>query len=122
MFIDFGLGPNATEDTVTQAFVNLVRQKTVALITATEAADAALKNGDATKLLATARDILDKLDKGLYPLALQRTETFLRFVDAAEFDTTIPFNHEGDLIMRGGNIRFILDVKIVPFSEQRGPR
>jgi hypothetical protein len=117
MFIDFGLGPNAAPDTITQAFVNLAGEKAEALLAATEAADVALKNGDATKLRSTARDIIDKLDKGRYSLALQRTETFLKFVDAAEFDTTIPFNHEGNLIMRGGNIRFILDVKIIPFVE-----
>jgi hypothetical protein len=116
MFIDFGLGPNPLPDAETQAFVNLLLEKTDALIAGAEAAAAALKKGDANKLLVKARDIRSKLLVGDYLEALNKTNILLKFVDKAAFDTTLPFNHEGNLIMRAGNIKFILEVKVIPFT------
>ena len=115
MFIDFGLGPNPLPDAVTQAFVNLLLQKTDALIAATISAGPVLKNGDLVKLRTMAEDIRAKLVDGDYLEALNKTNLFLDFVDKAIFDTTGPFNHEGELIMRAGNIKFILEVKVIPF-------
>jgi hypothetical protein len=114
MFIDL-VPPGSTPDAVTQAFVNLLIQKTDALITATAAAEPVLKNGDLVKLRTKARDIRAKLVEGDYLEALNKTNIFLAFIDKAIFDTTVPFNHEGELIMRAGNIKFILEVKVLPF-------
>jgi hypothetical protein len=47
---------------------------------------------------------------------LNKTDILLKFVDKAVFDTSVPFNHEGNLIMRAGNIKFILEVKVIPFT------
>lgn len=116
MFIDFGLGPNADPNAVTQAFVNLLLQKTDALIAGAEGAAEALKKGEANKLLVKARDIRSKLLAGDYLEALNKTDILLKFVDKAVFDTSVPFNHEGNLIMRAGNIKFILEVKVIPFT------
>jgi hypothetical protein len=115
MFIDFGLGPSPMPDAVTQGFVNLLLQKTDALISATASAQPVLKNGDFTKLRVKARDIRAKLVAGDYLEALNKTNLFLQFVDKVIFDTSVPFNHEGELIMRAGNIKFILEVKVIPF-------
>lgn len=116
MFIDFGLGPNPLPDAVTQAFVNLLLEKTDALIAGAEAAAPVLKKGDANKLLVMATNIRSKLLAGDYLEALNKTNILLKFVDKAFFDTTVPFNHEGNLIMRAGNIKFILEVKVIPFT------
>jgi hypothetical protein len=66
MFIDFGLGPNPLPDAETQAFVNLLLDKTDALIAGAEGAAEALKKGEANKLLVKARDIRSKLLAGDY--------------------------------------------------------
>ena len=116
MFIDFGLGPIPDPTAVTQQFVELLIQKTDALIAGTAAAEPVLKNGDFVKLRVKARDIRAKLVDGDYLEALNKTNLFLDFVDKAVFDTTEPFNHEGNLIMRAGNIKFILEVKVIPFT------
>jgi hypothetical protein len=115
MFIDFGLGPSPDPNAVTQEFVNLLLQKTDALIAAAEAAAPALKKGDANKLLVKARGIRSQLVAGDYLEALNKTDILLKFIEKATFDTAVPFNHEGELIMRAGNIKFILEVKVIPF-------
>jgi hypothetical protein len=117
MFIDFGLGPDPLPDAVTQAFVNLLIQKTDALIAATADAEPVLKNGDLVKLRVKARDIRAKLVEGDYLEALNKTNLFLSFIDKAIFDTDPLLNHEGNLIMRAGNIKFILEVKVLPFMQ-----
>ena len=116
MFIEFGLGPNPLPDVETQAFRNLLVQKAEALVAATEAAELVLKNGDLVKLSVKARDILGRLESGEYVEALNKIDIFLDFVDKAVFDTSVPFNHEGNMIMRAGNIKFILEVKVIPFT------
>jgi hypothetical protein len=95
--------------------VNLLLQKTDALIAAAEAAAPALKKGDANKLLVKARGIRSQLVAGDYLEALNKTDILLKFIEKATFDTAVPFNHEGELIMRAGNIKFILEVKVIPF-------
>lgn len=116
LFIDFGLGPNPMPDAVTQAFVNMLLDKTDALIEATADAEPVLKKGDLNKLRVKVRDIRARLEVGDYLEALNKTNIFLSFLDKAVFDTTDPFNHEGNLIMRAGNIKFILEVKVIPFT------
>jgi len=117
MFIDFGLAQDATADEVTQAFVNLLIQKTDALIAATIAAEPKLKNGDLVKLRVKAMAIKTKLESGAYLEALRMVDIFLGFVEMAVFDISDPFNHEGNLIMRAGNIKFILEVKVISFTQ-----
>jgi hypothetical protein len=76
-----------------------------------------LKNGDLVKLRVKATDIKSKLESGDYVGALSKVDIFLGFIEKAIFDTTTTttFNHQGNLIMRAGNIKFILEVKVVPF-------
>ena len=37
-------------------------------------------------------------------------------IERSMFDTSVGFNHEGNIISRLDNIRFTLDEKVIPFA------
>ena len=61
------------------------------------------------------KDSIKLFKRGDYDDALELMNNFLEFVEGADFDTSGIFNHQGNLLMRGHNIRFMIEVKIIPF-------
>ena len=116
MFIDFGLGPNATEEAVTAAFANLLVNKSDALVTAVDNARPALGFWKYLALRARAGSIRRALRRDRFRLASFRLRRFQSLVGRVSFDTSVPFNHEGNLISRSSNMKFTLDVKVIPFA------
>jgi hypothetical protein len=122
MHIDFGTTDPAL---VKQRFVSLTLYKLSLLQQSVNAARAAgvLKNGDTTKMTAQLNNAVKKLGRGDPSGALGHVQQFLKFVNAAKYNTPAPAslyppdsqnNFNGEHLMRGSNIEFTLRVKIVP--------
>jgi len=116
MSIDFGLGPNPTEEAVTAAFANLLVNKSNALVTAVNNARPALNFFEYVVLKLTARSIRRSLRRDRFRLASLKLSLFQALVNGVSFDTSIPFNHEGNLLSRSSNMQFTVDVKVIPFA------
>lgn len=116
MFIDFGLGPNPTEEAVTAAFANLLVQKSNGLVAGVDEARPALGFFDYFWLKARAKSIRWALRRNRFKLASYRLRRFEALLNRVSFDTTVPGNDEGNLISRSSNMKFILDVKVIPFA------
>lgn len=116
MSIDFGLGPNPTEEAVTAGFANLLVNKSDAMVTAVNNARPALNFWEYAVLKLTARGIRWSFERDRFWLASLKLRLFQALVNSVSFDTSIPFNHEGNLISRSSNMQFTVDVKVIPFA------
>jgi hypothetical protein len=118
MHIDFGGAFNYQE------FVDLTLYKLSLLQTSVSRAKSAgvLKNGDATKMTAQLNNAVKKLGRGDPSGASRHVKQFLKFVNAATYNSELlppgvkPYNYNGDHLMRGENIAFTLRVKVIPFK------
>jgi len=131
LHIDFGQDYTWTlhPDTNHERFVALTLYKLSLLQTAVAnaKADGALKNGDATKMTAQLDNAVKKLGRGDASGALGHVNQFLKFVDAAKY-TVVRYqpvppetvgmakNYNGEHVMRGTNIEFMLRVKVIPYG------
>jgi hypothetical protein len=121
MHIDFG---NAAYDYASspalnyQQFVALTQYKLSLLqkSVAGAKADGALKNGDATKMTAQLNNAVKKLGQENPSGALGHVNQFLKFVNAANYTVIADQNYNGDHLMRGENIAFMLRVKVIPYK------
>jgi hypothetical protein len=122
MHIDFGTTDPAL---VKERFVSLTLYKLSLLQQSVTAAGTAgvLKNGDTTKMTAQLNNAVRKLGRGDPSGALGHVQQFLKFVNAAKYNTPtlgslyppdVKNNYNGEHLMRGTNIEFTLRVKIVP--------
>ena len=116
LHIDFGLDFDADPGAVTQAFVDLTSTKLNTLVAAVKNARPALNKRDFRRLYLMAY-LAERLhNRGRYHIASRFIRTFLSLTDRARFDTSVGFNHEGNLLSRADHIKFLLDEFIVPFA------
>ena len=113
---DFGLDWGADPEAVTQAFIDLTSTKFDNLVQAVVNARPALKRRHFYKLWSTA--VLAKVlhRRGKYQAASRIMQVFIRKTERARFKLNEEINHEGNLLSRGDNIKFLLDEFIVPFA------
>jgi hypothetical protein len=115
LHIDFGLDFDADPEAVTQAFIDRASTDLNTLVAAVVNARPALNRKDYRKLRKVAR-LAERLhNRGRYRAASRLVQLFLFLTDRARFDTSVGFNHEGNLLSRADHIRFLLDEFIVPF-------
>jgi len=131
LHIDFGPGNEWASNAAGNhdSFVALTLYKLSLLQTAVAnaKADGALGNGDATKMTAQLDDAVKKLGRGDASGALGAVNKFLKFVNAAQY-TVVRYppippqtvgtakNYNGEHLMRGTNIEFMLRVKVIPYG------
>lgn len=120
MHIDFGEGyaleANAAGNH--ERFVALTRYKLQLLQAAVEEARAtrALKKGDYAMMRAMLNIALHFHDRGRFHLARKTVKIFLRFVDKARYAAIPGENYQGEHDMRGSNILFMYNDKVIPFA------
>ena len=122
MHIDFGSGYTWAGNSAGnhQKFIELTTYKLSVLLQSVADAKAAgaLKNGEiATKMTAQLTNAVTKLNRGDPAGALVHVNKFLTFVDVGNYRTVASgFNYNGDHLMRGTNIQFMLRVKVIPYA------
>jgi len=77
-----------------------------------------LNNKDYKKLKKHLDQATKQIGKGNYNAAHSHVKNFLNAVDKANYATPPEENYNGEHIMRGGNIAFMLRVKIVPYASE----
>ena len=116
---DFGLDYDDDPEAVTQAFIDLTSTKLDNLVQAVRNARPALKRYRYRYLLRLA-DLSRRLhNRGKYQLASRYLEKFLWKTEFYPFEPNEEINHEGNLLSRGDNIRFLLDEFIIPVAPNR---
>jgi hypothetical protein len=123
MHIDFGpgfeYGINPAQDAQNyQQFVALTRYKLTLLRKSIVAARSA---GSLRPAVSTAMDALIalaiyRLDRGNPAGALNQVRQFLSLVNVATYTAIPDQNYNGDHLMRGENIAFMLRVKVIPYK------
>jgi hypothetical protein len=113
-----GLHIDAGSASAYQALLELTKFKLQMLQEAVAQANAegALTGGDATKLGNEARTALGDILKGNLTEALKKVVNFQKFAKAATYTTTSDTNWNGEFLMRGDNLAFMLKVKLIPFK------
>ena len=119
--IDFGPGYTLAGNAAGNLgkFVELTRYKLKLLQQSVEDArdDGALvKNGDYKKMQQMVKDAIQELDAGEYGMALDKVNNFLKFIGKANYANVPGENHNGEHLMRGSNIEFMLRVKVIPYA------
>lgn len=119
--IDFGPGNTWIGNPVGNfnSFVALTRYKLTLLQQAVENAKsdgAFAKNGDYTKIKNQVANAINNIDGGDYDSAYDHAVNVVKFVDKAKYNTVAGQNYEGEHIMRGTNIEFMLRVKVLPYT------
>ena len=115
LHIDFGLDFEADPQAVTQAFIDRASTDLNTLVAAVVNAQAALNDRD-FRTLHNLASLAERLhNQGRYQAASRIIQVFLMQTDRISFDTSVGFNHEGNLLSRADHIRFLLDEFIVPF-------
>jgi len=120
MHIDFGtIVPEETRN----AFLNLTLAKMKFLKQAVEEARFSLKKKDYKKLKKAVDKAIKELDrrKPKPEKALKEVKKFLKAVNKAKYSPT-GFNHNGEHIARGSNIRFMLTDKLIPLFAKPKPK
>ncbi|RLA30649.1 MAG: hypothetical protein DRR11_12795 [Gammaproteobacteria bacterium] len=119
--INFGPGYEWSSSTAANfgKFVELTRYKLTLLQQSLVNAksDGALKNGDYTKMKQQLKNAVKKLDRGNYSGSLAHVNKFLKFVNKANYTIIAERNHNGEHLMRGSNIEFMLRVKVIPYAQ-----
>lgn len=119
MHVDFGTGYELDSNAMANhgRFVELTRFKLTLLRKSIAAARSA---GSLRPAVSTAMDALIalaiyRLDRGNPAGALTQVRQFLWLVNAANYTTVTGANYNGDHIMRGENLEFMLRVKVIPY-------
>lgn len=119
MHIDFGPGYELSTNSLANygKFVSLTRYKLTLLRKSIQAARSA---GSLRPVVSTAMDALIalaiyRLDRGNPAGALNQVNQFLWLVNNAPYTTVPGANYNGDHVMRGENIAFMLRVKVIPY-------
>jgi len=116
LHIDFGLDFDADPAAVTQAFVDLTSTKLNTLVIALTNAQPALSASEFHTLTVLA-ELAERLhNKDKYQAANRILQVFLRKTERIQFDTSVEFNHEGNLLSRADHISFLLEEFIIPFA------
>jgi hypothetical protein len=120
LHIDFGPGYLWSANTAgnNERFTALTRYKLTLLqqAVADSLSAGALKNGDATKMSSQLTNAVKNLDRGDPDDALENVNKFLKFVAAAKYTIVPGQNYNGEHVMRGTNIQFMLRVKVIPYT------
>jgi hypothetical protein len=98
------------------SFIELTRYKLELLRASVVAAKPALSYKQFTSLLYLVDAAIADHDCGLYADALARIEVFLTKVDDATYTPIAGENFNGEHIMRGSNIKFMYEEKVIPFA------
>ncbi len=117
--IDFGPGFEWAGNSAGNfdSFVALTRYKLTLLQQSLEnAKTVALGNGDYNKMKQQLKNAVKKLDQGNYSSSLGHVNKFLKFVNAANYTIVPDENFNGEHVMRGSNVAFMLRVKIIPYA------
>lgn len=119
LHIDFGPGYELSSNSLANygKFVSLTRYKLTLLRKSIQAARSA---GSLRPVVSTAMDALIalaiyRLDRGNPAGALNQVNQFLWLVNNAPYTTVTGANYNGDHVMRGENIAFMLRVKVIPY-------
>ena len=119
MHIDFGPGYELSSNSLANygKFVSLTRYKLTLLRKSIVAARSA---GSLRPAVSTAMDALIalaiyRLDRGNPAGALVQVRQFLWLANAATYTPIAGANYNGDHVMRGENIAFMLRVKVIPY-------
>ncbi len=119
MHVDFGPGYELSSNSLANygAFVGLTRYKLTLLRKSIAAARTA---GSLRPVVSTAMDALIalaiyRLDRGNPAGALVQVRQFLWLANAATYTPIAGANYNGDHVMRGENIAFMLRVKVIPY-------
>ncbi|HRP35439.1 MAG TPA: hypothetical protein PLI48_06075 [Gammaproteobacteria bacterium] len=120
MHIDFGEGYDLAGNAAAnhERFVALTRYKLQLLQAAVEESrtNLALQNGDYTKMSTMLRNALRFHDRGQFGSALKSVNQFLKFVDKADYAVIPGENYQGEHDMRGSNLVFMYEEKVIPFA------
>ena len=99
-----------------QSFIDLVRYKLQVLRAAVEASKTALPKLQYEALKERLDGAIFAHDKRDYGRALLKIQLFLRSVDHSDYKPIAGKNFQGEHLMRGSNIEFIYEEKILPFD------
>jgi hypothetical protein len=120
LHIDFGTGyqwaSNPTGNHYSFVALTLYKLSLLQQAVADAKTAGALKNGDATKMSAQLDNAVKKLGRGDASGALGHVNQFLKFVNAAKYTVIPDQNYNGEHVMRGTNIEFMLRVKVIPYG------
>jgi hypothetical protein len=120
LHIDFGPGYLWSANTAgnNERFTALTRYKLTLLQQAVANALTAhaLTSVDATKMSAQLTSAVKYLDRGDPDDALENVNRFLKLVAAAKYTVVPGQNYNGEHVMRGTNIQFMLRVKVIPYT------
>lgn len=120
MHINFGDGYDLATNAAAnhERFVALTRYKLQLLRAAVEESrvNRALGNGDYTKMRTMLSNALRFHDRGQFGSALKSVNQFLKFVAMASYATLPGENYQGEHDMRGSNIVFMYEEKVIPFA------
>jgi hypothetical protein len=123
LHIDFGPGytwnPNTAGNHDRFVALTLYKLSLLQQSVVNSKAAGALKNGDATKMGAQLDNAVKKLARGEPSDALESVNKFLKFVAAAKYTLIPGENYNGEHLMRGTNIEFMLRVKIIPYAKDK---
>ena len=113
-----GLHIDAGSASSFQALLELTKFKLQMLseAVAKASAEGAVTGGDATKLGNEVKTALGDVLKGNLNEALKHVLNFQKFAKAAAYTTTSDTNWNGEFLMRGDNLAFMLNVKLIPFK------
>jgi len=120
LHIDFGPGYTWAGNTSGNfdKFVELTRYKMLLLKKSVRNAkiDRAISRHQFRILNFFARKAIRHLDRGRYRISQLDIQFFLWFVDVFNYQIIAGKNHNGEHLMRGSNIEFMLDVKVIPYA------
>ena len=119
MHVDFGPGYELSSNSLANygAFVSLTRYKLTLLRKSIAAARSArsLRPVVSTAMDALIALAIYRLDRGNPVGALVQVRQFLWLANAATYTPIAGANYNGDHVMRGENIAFMLRVKVIPY-------
>jgi hypothetical protein len=115
LHIDCGIPFGTNDPGVLQCFVDLTNDKFANLGIALENSKTSLNAPTYGKLRSLWSSAADNFLIGNYAKALARLDGFISRVNSADFDTGSGFfNHQGNVLMRAENIRFMITDKVDP--------
>ena len=112
LHIDCGIPFGTDDDAVLQCLVDLTNDKLDALDIALADAKKSLINPNYGALRSTFVKARNRFNQGKYSKAVGELNTLISLLQGATFAVTLENNHQGELLMRAENIRFMIDDKI----------
>lgn len=116
LHIDCGIQFGSDDAGVLECFKDITADKFESLDIELAAAKKALQDYPYGKLRSSYVLARNWFDQGLYAQAVAELDTFISRVESARFDSSDGFNHQGNLLMRAYNLRFMVAEKIGPAS------